>query len=140
METCGQTNENPAAICVTLCVTQHVKMRFQTKCRFGIRKPPFYPLNYGNNGSFDFRFAIADCKQQTDSRNRYCRDCATAWMLSRTGNYAAIQRLVLRQDAICRELFERAIATVITQFARQLRRLDQLVQSGSRRGYIPERI
>jgi len=24
----------------------------------------FYPLNYGNKGSFDFRFAIADCKQR----------------------------------------------------------------------------
>ena len=21
----------------------------QKKCRFGLRKPPFYPLNYGNN-------------------------------------------------------------------------------------------
>ena len=22
----------------------------------------FYPLNYGNNDNFDFRFPIADCK------------------------------------------------------------------------------
>jgi hypothetical protein len=35
---------------------------FQQKCRFALRKPPFYPLNYGNNDIFDFRFAIADCK------------------------------------------------------------------------------
>jgi hypothetical protein len=26
-----------------------VVRRFLQKCRFGIRKPPFYPLNYGNN-------------------------------------------------------------------------------------------
>ena len=28
-----------------------------------IRKPLFYPLNYGNNDICDFRFAIADCKR-----------------------------------------------------------------------------
>jgi hypothetical protein len=26
------------------------------KRRFGVRKPQFYPLNYGNNDIFDFRF------------------------------------------------------------------------------------
>jgi len=30
---------------------------------FALRKPPFCPLNYGNNDSFDSRFSIADCKQ-----------------------------------------------------------------------------
>jgi hypothetical protein len=34
--------------------------------------------------------------------------------LHRTSNHTAIQRLVSRQDAICRELFERAIATAFT--------------------------
>ena len=29
---------------------------------FFLRKPPFYPLNYGNNDIFDFRFSISDCK------------------------------------------------------------------------------
>src|SRR6476646_3266715 len=57
-----------------------------------------------------------------------------------TGNYTAIQRLVLRQDAICRELFERAIATAFTQCARQIRRCDQRIQASSRRRYIAERI
>src|SRR5512133_2732418 len=42
-----------------------------------------------------------------------------------TRNYSAIQLLIPRQDAICRELFARAIATAFTQFARQTRRLDQ---------------
>ena len=55
-------------------------------------------------------------------------------------NYTAIQLLVLRQDAICRELFERAIATAFTQFARQIRRFDQRIQASSSRGYIAERI
>ena len=55
-------------------------------------------------------------------------------------NYTAIQRLILRQDAICRELFERAIATAFTQFARQIRRFDQRIQASSSRGYIAERI
>jgi hypothetical protein len=26
------------------------------------RKPPFYPLNYGDDDICDFRFAISDCK------------------------------------------------------------------------------
>jgi hypothetical protein len=36
---------------------------FLQKWHFGIRKPLFYPLNYGNNDICDFRFAIADCKR-----------------------------------------------------------------------------
>ena len=36
---------------------------FQQKRRFGLRKPLFYPLNYGDNNIFDFTFLIADCKQ-----------------------------------------------------------------------------
>src|SRR5438094_1085274 len=32
------------------------------KRAFYLRKPPFYPLNYGNNDISDFRFSIADCK------------------------------------------------------------------------------
>jgi len=31
-----------------------------------IRKPLFYPLNYGNNDSFDFRFSSADCNRTRD--------------------------------------------------------------------------
>jgi hypothetical protein len=30
-----------------------------------LRKPPFYPLNYGNSDICDFRFSTADCKQRT---------------------------------------------------------------------------
>jgi len=44
-----------------------------------------------------------------------------------TGNYTAIQRLVLRQDAICREIFERAIATAFARFAREVCRFNQPV-------------
>jgi len=43
------------------------------KCRFALRKPPFYPLNYGNrwkdegrrvkDENPETRFAIADCEQ-----------------------------------------------------------------------------
>ena len=36
----------------------------QQKRGFGLRKPLFYPLNYGNNDIFDCRFSIADCKQR----------------------------------------------------------------------------
>src|SRR5258705_710980 len=56
------------------------------------------------------------------------------------GNYTAIQRLVLSQDAICREPFKRAIATAFTQFAHEIRRFDQRIQASSSRGYIAERI
>jgi hypothetical protein len=35
------------------------------KSRFAFRKPPFYPLNYGNSDICDFRFSIADCKLRT---------------------------------------------------------------------------
>jgi hypothetical protein len=38
---------------------------FQQKCRFALRKPPFYPLNYGDDDICDFRFSIADCKWWT---------------------------------------------------------------------------
>jgi hypothetical protein len=33
------------------------------KRRFALRKPSFYPLNYGDDDICDFRFPIADCKQ-----------------------------------------------------------------------------
>src|SRR3954454_15498636 len=52
----------------------------------------------------------------------------------------AIQRLVLRQDPISRELFKRAIATAFTQFACEIRRFDQRVQAGSGSDYIAERV
>jgi hypothetical protein len=39
-----------------------VVRRFLQKCRFALRKPPFYPLNYGNRDICDFRFSTADCK------------------------------------------------------------------------------
>jgi len=32
----------------------------QQKCGFYLRKPLFYPLNYGDNDILDFRFSIAD--------------------------------------------------------------------------------
>src|SRR5215467_11018393 len=43
------------------------------------------------------------------------------------GNYATIQRLVLRQNAICCEVLEYATATAFTQFTRHGGRFDQLV-------------
>ena len=49
-----------------------VVRRFQQKSRFGIRKPLFYPLNYGNNDIYDFRFSLGDCNQR-----RTLRVCAT---------------------------------------------------------------
>jgi hypothetical protein len=39
---------------------------FQQKGRFGIRKPLFYPLNYGNSDNCDFRFSTADCNRTSD--------------------------------------------------------------------------
>jgi hypothetical protein len=79
----------------------------QQKCRFGIRKPLFCPLNYGNSDICDFRFSTADCKQRTSV---VCAEIASSY----TDNYTAIQRLIQRQDAICREPFERASATAFT--------------------------
>src|SRR5205807_6020676 len=40
------------------------RSRRESNPHLRFRKPPFYPLNYGNNDIFDFRFSIADCKQQ----------------------------------------------------------------------------
>jgi hypothetical protein len=85
-------------------------------------KGSFYPLNYGNSDIWDFGFSIADYKQRTSA---VCAEIAS--VLSDTGNYTAIQRLVLRQDAIGREAFERAIATTFTQFAHKIRRFDQRI-------------
>ena len=46
-----------------LRLAQHRRpQRIPAKMPFWLRKPLFYPLNYGNNDSFDFRFSIADCK------------------------------------------------------------------------------
>ena len=58
--------------------------------------PSFYPLNYGNSDICDFRFSTADCKQRASV---VCAEIAS--VSSYSGNYAAIQRLILRQDAIC---------------------------------------
>src|SRR3954469_2095345 len=69
-----------------------------------------------------------------------CRDGTAASVLSYSGSYTAIQRLVLRQDAICREPFNRTFATAFAQVAREIRRFDQCIQAGSSRGYIAERI
>jgi hypothetical protein len=113
----------------------------QQKRRFGIRKPPFYPLNYGNSDNCDCRFSTANCKQRAhELLGRDCRNETAALVLSYTGSYTAIQRLVLRQDVICREAFERALAAAFTQFARQIGRFDQRIQASSGRRYIAERI
>src|SRR6266436_5550147 len=45
----------------THCVTRK-RSRRESNPHLRFRKPPFYPLNYGNNDIFDFRFSIADCK------------------------------------------------------------------------------
>jgi hypothetical protein len=38
------------------------RSRRESNPHLRFRKPPFYPLNYGNNDSLDFRFSTADCK------------------------------------------------------------------------------
>jgi hypothetical protein len=40
-----------------------VVRRFLQECRFAVRKPLFYPLNYGNSDNCDFRFF--ECGLQT---------------------------------------------------------------------------
>ncbi len=45
-------------------------MTVAKKCRFILRKPPFYPLNYGNNDIVDFRFLISDCKLPCASKHQ----------------------------------------------------------------------
>lgn len=59
-----------------------------------------------NNNAAGFYFACFRVPQTIATRATQRR-----FVLSRTGNYTTIQRLVLGQDAICRELFKRAIAT-----------------------------
>src|SRR6266480_4500437 len=46
-----------------------LRSRRESNPHLRFRKPPFYPLNYGNNDIFDFRFSIADCKQQKPPTN-----------------------------------------------------------------------
>ena len=41
-----------------------LRSRRESNPHLRFRKPPFYPLNYGNKNIFDFRFSIADCKQR----------------------------------------------------------------------------
>ena len=43
------------------------RSRRESNPHLRFRKPLFYPLNYGNNDIFDFRFQIADCKPGTAS-------------------------------------------------------------------------
>jgi hypothetical protein len=85
------------------------RSRRESNPHLRFRKPSFYPLNYGNNDICDFRFATADCKQRTSV---VCTEIAS--VLSHSGSYTTIQRLILRQNAICRESFDRAIATAFT--------------------------
>src|SRR4030095_16590436 len=49
-------------------------------------------------------------------------------------NYTAIQRFVPRNNAICRELFAHASATLYAEFASQIRRFHQRIQRSSSRG------
>jgi len=88
----------------------------------------FFPLNYGNSDICDLRFSTTDCKQREAA---ICPpdDAAVAAVrtLAEAGDDTAIQRLIPRQDTICREPFERAIATAFAQFSRQIRRFDQHV-------------
>jgi hypothetical protein len=46
-----------------------VVRRFLQKCRFALRKPPFYRLNYRNKDNLDFRLLIAS-KQATKNENK----------------------------------------------------------------------
>jgi hypothetical protein len=78
-----------------------VVRRFLQKCHFALRKPPFYPLNYGNKDNCDFRFAIADCKQCAAGVWRSDILALAECGLSDARNYIAIERLILRHDAIC---------------------------------------
>src|SRR5262249_33022662 len=55
-------------------------------------------------------------------------------------DYAPVQRLVLRQNAICCEVLEYATATTFTQFTRHGGRFDQLVQPSSGGGHVAERV
>ena len=52
-----------------------------------IRKPPFYPLNYGNSDICDCRFLIADCKLRTgpDLASDCCCDVTAMYRLGATG-------------------------------------------------------
>ena len=106
-----------------------------------IDKPPFYPLSHGNNDDYDFRFAIADIGQRRLPQTLFAvlrieaggdRVTPVAYAgsqaaLSSIRYYTAIQRLVSRQDAICRKLFERAITTVFAQGTSQFWRFDKCI-------------
>src|SRR6266480_2635296 len=89
-----------------------------------------------------FRFSNANCKSLTEGIRLPENSTTTRQnaYLCEVASYTTIQRFVQRQHAIRREFFERAIATAFTQFARQIRRLDQRIQASSGRGYIAERV
>jgi hypothetical protein len=53
----------------TRMITQN-RSRRESNPHLRFRKPPFYPLNYGNNDIFDFRFSISDCKLPCDSAHQ----------------------------------------------------------------------
>jgi hypothetical protein len=60
---------------------------FLQNCRFALRKPPFYPLNYGNSDNCDFRFSTGNCKQQTmQSTRKGLRDGTEELVLRQAGN------------------------------------------------------
>src|SRR5882724_6739926 len=83
-----------------------------------------------------FRFSNANCKSLTEGI-RLPENSATTRQnayLCEVASYTPIQRFVQRQDAICREFFERATATAFTQFTGQLRRFNQRIQASSGRG------
>jgi hypothetical protein len=46
-------------------VDQPKRPRRESNPHLRFRKPPFYPLNYGDNDSFDFRISIGDCKPRS---------------------------------------------------------------------------
>jgi hypothetical protein len=58
---------------VSTAQNQIERSRRESNPHLRFRKPPFYPLNYGNNGIFDFRFSIADCKRWPRHLHRFLR-------------------------------------------------------------------
>jgi hypothetical protein len=102
-----------------------------------IRKPPFYPLNYGNNEIFDSRFSIADWKQYAAPPARaaigkircivrtFTRASPAYALYGEAGaNWRESKKRALRKQAESRRFLNRHALDFILAFIRVIRGLN----------------
>src|SRR6266480_3508999 len=79
-----------------------------------IRKPPLYPLKYGNSEICNFKFSSASCTRRTPCWDQHRRGLPAQVMCGRQLQADTTPLSEAGRD--CRELFERMLQTPFAHF------------------------